>query len=91
MIEVENATVTVRDRFGRTELDFELPVFVPARRLRAMLLETLRALAPERWLPVTELMLLDGDRPLGDEDTLASLGLWDGSILTVQAGREDAQ
>ena len=86
MIEVENAIVTVRDRFGRTELDFELPVFVPARRLRAMLLETLRALAPERWLPVTELMLLDGD-----EDTLASLGLWDGSILTVQAGREDAQ
>lgn len=88
MIQVNRVIVTVRDPIRQTELDLEMPAFVPIGRLRGELLETLHTLRPQQWLSVSAIELLDGDRVLADSETLSSLGLWDGSILTVRPAKE---
>ena len=88
MIQVNRVIVTVREPIRQTELDLEMPAFVPICRLRGELLEALHTLRPQQWLSVSAIELLDGERVLADGETLASLGLWDGSILTVRPAKE---
>ena len=88
MIQVNRVIVTVREPIRQTELDLEMPAFVPIGRLRGELLEALHTLRPQQWLSVSAIELLDGERVLADGETLASLGLWDGRILTVRPAKE---
>ena len=88
MIQVNRVIVTVREPIRQTELDLEMPAFVPIGRLCGELLEALHTLRPQQWLSVSAIELLDGERVLADGETLASLGLWDGSILTVRPAKE---
>lgn len=82
----DNVIVTVA--LPKEQLDMELPAFLPAKELAAKLAETLRAYRPERYSAVFRLQLSSDGAPLNDTDTLASRGIWDGSILRCKPDQE---
>jgi len=75
----ENVIVTLR--LGREELDMELPTFLPIYELKGKIQETICVIYPDIWRAETTIELIHNDRMLVGEDTLASCGIWDGSIL----------
>lgn len=77
----ETVIVTIRLKPGEQGLDMELPAFLPIQELCAKLLESFRSMNPTGFSGVAGLRLKHGTQVLENEDTLASRGLWDGSIL----------
>lgn len=82
----ENVIVTVV--LPGEQLDMELPAFLPAAELCRKLAETLRAYRPELYGSVFQLTLRSGQRFLKENETLASLGIWDGSIIHCELQKE---
>ncbi len=84
----ENVIVTVRLTPGGKSLDMELPSFIPIEELGQRILETLRVLNPTSYLSIEGLRFWDHGREITGTDTLASAGLWDGSILDITTHKE---
>lgn len=78
----ENVIVTVI--FGDRRLDMELPTFLSMNELLPEISETLNVLFPGNGYSIV--LSYDG-AALEGNDTLASRGIWDGSILTAHIGK----
>lgn len=68
-------------------LDLELPAFLPAKELKSKLLESFRVMDPGEFSMVSSLEIRWREQTLRDEETLAALGIWDGSDLEIVAVR----
>lgn len=80
----ENVILTLRLAPSGKELDMELPAFLPVENLCDRLLETLRVLSPAGF-ECAALSLQHNGRTLEGAATLASAGLWDGSMVEIIA------
>lgn len=81
---VERVLVTVCFPPDAAAPDFELPAFLPMKELCPKLLETLRAMNPPKYAGVRGISMIWNGSLLENEDTLASQGAWDGSILEIK-------
>lgn len=63
------------------KLDMELPAFLPITDVNARILETLRALYPQAYGGCTAICLRECGTTLAGNRTLASYGIWDGTVL----------
>ncbi len=81
----DNVIVTAALPFNELQLDFELPAFYPVESLAPKLLETLKLMQPQCYAGVHGLELFWRNQRLRGGDTLASVGVWDGSILKIRA------
>lgn len=80
----ESVIVTLRTPSGGFEGDYELPANLPAEQLSQLLLESLAQQQPRLFGAWKGLGLAWNGQELGEGDTLSALGIWDGSILTVE-------
>lgn len=86
----EKAIVTVQAPEWGYAADVELPVNMPLHQLRIGLLRLLREKAPRLFSRAAEICLLYNGKTLDDDrQTLASLGIWEGSILTLKLALSD--
>ena len=70
--------------------DLELSANVPVRELRDGILKALKKEKRELFLSVDTIDIAKNDRPdqiLDDDVSLASEGIWDGSILVIRRNR----
>lgn len=74
-------SVIVTLAIGSKKLDMELPAFLPITDVNARILETLRALYPQVYGGCTAICLCEGGTTLAGNRTLASYGIWDGTVL----------
>lgn len=66
-----------------TELDVEVPCQIPIQELREDLLRGFQEKGIGGFDKVSSIRLTKGNAILQDDKSLAQLGIWDGSILTV--------
>ena len=69
------------------EEDLELSAHVPMDELKHAVLEALKKEKRDLFLTVNGIEILrkgTPDLPLADDETLASAGIWDGSILVIK-------
>ena len=83
MGEPETFIVTVRCAGEGIEVDMELPSGMPFGERRGKVLNVLKSLYPERFEAWAECRLTQGARLLGDKETLAGSGIFDGNYLDV--------
>ena len=76
---IENVIVTLW--ISGKSVDMELPTFLPIQELRVKVRDTMRALSPGKYDSAQSVTLKYKSVTLGDEETLASCGVWDGSII----------
>ena len=81
---VDRVIVTLQIENSRTQVDLELPANVPAGQLLPHLLGYLRTQAPGVVRGFDGGELLYRGTALGERDTLAAHGIWDGSILVLR-------
>ena len=81
----ENVIVTLFVE-GGFSADYELPAGVELKQLSGMLLEVLRQQNSKMFSDWTDIALESKGYVLSETDTLASAGIWDGSILRVMEG-----
>lgn len=74
-------SVIVTLQIGCNEMDMELPTLLPIAELNIRILETLRVLFPQRYNEWKAITLCYNGGILEPMQTLASLGIWDGSFL----------
>lgn len=85
---LENVIVTLRLHPKDASLDMELPAFLPMEELADKVLETLRVMHLVNFNDAQSLRFSLHGKAVRGEDTLASLGLWDGSILDASFIRD---
>lgn len=78
----ENMIVTVQ--VDTSTYDMELPAFMPVQELASKIVETLRCMAPGQYAGLNGLALSCRGKVLPKEKTLASCGVWDGSVLSCR-------
>lgn len=83
----EEVIVTLRFPWIEQDIDMELPCFMEMRELTEKLLETLRLMMPETFVKVKSISLKGREGILQEKETLAGMGLWDGSVITVVRNR----
>ncbi len=87
MTQIQNVIVTAVLFDSREELDLELPAFLAVGELKRRITQLLRYYRPERYGGLEEISIRWGTRTLGDQETLAAAGIWDGSrIRILQSG-----
>ena len=79
----ENFIVTLRLGPGGNEIDMELASFMPIDELCGKIAESLRAMNPVAFSSVVGISMAHENKTLDSSATLASAGLWDGSILDI--------
>ena len=79
----EEVIVTLRFPWIEQDIDMELPSFMEMKELTGKLLETLRLMMPETFVKVKSISLKGRAGILQENETLAGMGLWDGSVITV--------
>ena len=84
MMTVDRVIVTVNFLSSGKKLDLELPAFLPMAELCPKLLETLKGIAPQEYMRTRRIEIWWNGRKLEDQDTLATQGAWDGSILEIR-------
>ena len=80
----EQAIVTMRLEGSNYEADIELPTNLAMNKLIPELKHFFEAQAPGYFNNINEISLSANGFDLGDKDTLASKGLWTGSIITIR-------
>lgn len=81
----ERLLLSLRDQSSNFASDAELPADMEISRLSVGLLRLLRQYEGSRYGHCTTLTLYHEGRELQNGETLASLGLWDGSELQFRA------
>ncbi len=66
------------------KLDMELPSFMPWKELSKKILECLKESKSDKYAFYYYLYAKHNGRKFTDMDTLASLGIWDGSIIECE-------
>ncbi|MDR2355901.1 MAG: EsaB/YukD family protein [Clostridiales Family XIII bacterium] len=74
--------VTISD--GRFEIDLEIPSRLPFTAFKEKLLEILKNAGGHEFLNYRDYRLVFGNHSLRGGDTLASVGAFDGSLLSVR-------
>ena len=85
----ENVIVTVQ--LNQECVDMELPAFLPIRELVKKVYETFQTMCPHLAGTSDNMVFLHEGRLLDERSTLASCGVWDGSILTCDYVEEGAK
>ena len=80
----ERVLVSLQDRESGFQSDAELPSHMPASKLSVGLLRLLQSHEPGRYSGCTKLDIWIGDRKLSNDQTLASVGAWDGTVLAIR-------
>jgi len=80
----DNMIVTLVIR--QDEVDMELPSFLPIGELAEKIAETLENMDSDRFYGLGKITLRFQGVALNREKTLASCGVWDGSILECEVG-----
>ena len=78
----ESALVTLKLPFF--DVDMELPTFLSLGELSKKILETLRLCYPSACSGTFEMRISYNGAMLAETDTLASRGIWDGSVLACE-------
>ena len=80
--------VTVKIAGTQEQHDMELPADIPTKELAPKLLMALKNIEGRLFMGVESIKIkFDAEnRYLFDIETLASVGVWDGSIITVERG-----
>lgn len=73
--------VIVTLKFEYQDIDMELPTFLPWKFLQQKILDCLIENESRQYASYSSLIALHANSPLKSTDTLASRGIWDGSIL----------
>lgn len=76
--------VTVADADGRFETDLEIPSRLPFRLFKGKLLEILKMMGGRSFQSWSDYRLRFKNYTLKDDDTLASVGAFDGSRLSAE-------
>ena len=76
--------ISLKDTTLDYSSDVELPSEMPIKDLSTGLIRLLRTYEPRKYAGCTSVDLWFGDEKLKDEQTLASIGAWDGSELTLR-------
>ena len=78
--------LTVKIAGTKAQYDMELPADIPVKELSPKLLMGLKNLESRLFLGVEGIKIkFDAENYyLKDKDTLASAGVWDGSVITVE-------
>ena len=82
MLKVDKVIVTVILN-KNSAIDMELPAFLPLSELTGKILESLKILAPSEFEGTADIDLVHNGTVLDSRGTLASIGIWDGSILQI--------
>ena len=80
----ETFIVTIADTKGRFEIDLEIPSVLPFSSFKPKLLEILKTIDGQIFGGWKDYKLIFNRRPFKDNDTMANLGAFDGSKLTVE-------
>lgn len=80
----EKVIVALLDRENGFQSDAELPCHMLVSDLSVGLLRLLQAKEPGRYAGCTRIDLWIGDRKLSGNQTLASVGAWDGTLLVLR-------
>ena len=83
---INSVIVTVKIAGAQQQHDMELPADIPAKDLAPKLLMALKNIESRLFMGVESIKIkFDAEnRYLFDIETLASVGVWDGSIITVE-------
>ena len=79
-----SAIVEIRDENGVSLGDLDIPLDMPVKEVSRKMLEFFRKEGNAFFSRTEGLLLYDGDNLLGEEETLASEAIWDGSIITIR-------
>lgn len=77
----EEIIVTIKIVDKGRDIDMELPTFMPWQELNFKILECLQDSMPEEYGSYCKLNAMYKGILLNDDETLASMGIWDGSII----------
>ncbi|MCR5011625.1 MAG: EsaB/YukD family protein [Lachnospiraceae bacterium] len=80
---IDKAVVTLKCSDGSILGDFELPANCVTTELETVLASALAEEFPEKFTGAERVYLSGNGKNLSGNETLASRGLWDGSILEV--------
>lgn len=72
---------------GGKQIDVDMPLLLSVEKIKEKLLDMLKSVEPGLFLAVTEIDLVFMGKKLENEDTLASRGIWEGSLLEIQTRR----
>lgn len=78
--------VTLQVESGQYAADYELPATLPVSKLSDLLLSVLVQQHPQLFGRWKRLRFIWNGAALKGNDTLAALGIWDGSILHIGEG-----
>lgn len=84
---IEKVLVTIQCPEKEFSVDAELPANVTVDSLLDGLLSLLKEQYPDRFGSTSELLLYIDKRRISSDETLSSIGAWDGSVLTVKKWR----
>lgn len=79
----EDVIVTLNIPAANQAIDMELPAFLPVEKLAGRVMETLQVMNPARYSKAGSLQFKFRGQVIADESTLASVGVWDGTVLDV--------
>ena len=80
----DKVIVTLKYSDGNLLGDFELPANCVAAELETVLASALSEAFPERFSGAERVYLSANGKKLSDNETLASRGLWDGSVVEIR-------
>lgn len=83
----KTSIVTLRTIAGNFETDYELSAHLPVGQLAPLVCESLAKQEPRRFGSWKGLCFCRDGHPLPDTDTLSDLGIWDGSILSIEEAK----
>ena len=81
---IDKVIVTLKFSDGSVLGDFELPANCVAAELESVLASALSEEFPERFAGAGRVYLSENGKELTGNETLASRGLWDGSMIDVR-------
>ena len=83
---ITSSMVTVKIAGTKERYDMELPADIPIKALSPKLLIALKNIESKLFLGIEHIKIkFDAEnRYLTDRETFASVGVWDGSIITVE-------
>lgn len=84
---IDKVIVTLKDPENGFEADFELQANVKISDLKASLSSALAQNYPNKYGYISSLEIAYKGSKLSEEETLASCGIWDGSILELLTRR----
>ncbi len=84
---IDKAVATLAFENGKVIGDYEFPTGTKILDIKAILLKGLQADFPRDFAGISEIIMSVNGSELLDEETFASRGVWDGSIIYIRTRR----